>query len=91
MAIQNFMTRVSANIKPIFGMTVYITDGLSSVEAVLYALNNEGLTAMYQLSSAIKMKDKSLVPFEWITKYQSNIAIVFKQVEQKHRHILEKF
>ena len=82
---------VSANIKPIFGMTVYITDGLSSVEAVLYALNNEGLTAMYQLSSAIKMKDKSLVPFEWITKYQSNIAIVFKQVEQKHGHILEKF
>ena len=42
-------------------MTVYITDGLSSVETVLYALNNEGLTAMYQLSSAIKMKDKSLL------------------------------
>ena len=80
----------SANIKPIFGMTVYITDGLSSVEAVLYALNNEGLTAMYQLSSAIKMKDKSLVPFEWITKYQSN-CYCFKQVEQKHGHILENF
>lgn len=43
---------------PRFGMTVYLTDGLYQLETVLLAQNNEGLKDLYQLSSAIKMKEK---------------------------------
>ena len=35
-------------------MTLILTDGLYKVETVVLAQNNEGLKALYQLSSAIK-------------------------------------
>ena len=49
---------IAADIHPIFGMTLILTDGLYKVETVVLAQNNEGLKALYQLSSAIKMKEK---------------------------------
>lgn len=39
-------------------MTIKLTDGLYTVETVVLAQNNGGLKALYQLSSAIKMKEK---------------------------------
>ena len=51
---------IAKDIHPIFGMTITLTDGLYTVETVVLAQNNEGLKALYQLSSAIKMKEKEL-------------------------------
>ena len=47
-------------------MTIKLTDGLYTVETVVLAQNNGGLKALYQLSSAIKMKE---VPLEWLKRY----------------------
>ena len=40
---------LEAGIHPVFGMTVYLTDGLYQLETVLLAQNNEGLKDLYQL------------------------------------------
>ena len=50
-------------------MTIKLTDGLYTVETVVLAQNNGGLKALYQLSSAIKMKEKEEVPLEWLKRY----------------------
>jgi len=50
---------VNEGIKPIFGMTVMVSDEISTIETILFAKNNEGLHALYQLSSAINMKQKN--------------------------------
>ena len=44
---------IAAHIHPIFGMTIYLTDGLYTIETVVLAKNNQGLKSLYQLSSAI--------------------------------------
>lgn len=41
-------------------MTVNVTDGLYTIETVVLAINNDGLRSLFQLSSAIKMKQKRL-------------------------------
>lgn len=46
---------VEANITPVFGMTIQLSDGLNTIETVLLACNNDGLTALYKLSSAINL------------------------------------
>ena len=35
-------------------MTIYVTNGLNTVETVVLAKNNDGLKDLYQLSSEIK-------------------------------------
>ncbi|MEJ7422683.1 hypothetical protein, partial [Staphylococcus haemolyticus] len=65
--------------------------GLYKVETVVLAQNNEGLKALYQLSSAIKMKEKEEVPVEWLQRYDDNLIIIFKDVESTHLQILEAF
>ncbi|MCJ1667966.1 DNA polymerase III subunit alpha [Staphylococcus sp. NRL 16/872] len=82
---------IEYNIKPIFGMTIHLSNGLYTIETVLLARNNEGLTALYQLSSAIKMKDKDLVPLEWLHKYSANLAIIFKDAKKEHQGIINEF
>ena len=66
---------ISANIKPIFGMTLWLTDGLTSLETVVLAKNNQGLTDLIKLSSAIKMKDKVETSYEWLSKYAAELII----------------
>ena len=34
--------------------------------------------ALYQLSSAIKMKEKEEVPLEWLKRYDDNLIIILK-------------
>ncbi|MFC0137344.1 DNA polymerase III subunit alpha [Staphylococcus petrasii] len=79
------------HIKPIFGMTIHLSNGLYTIETVLLARNNKGLTALYQLSSAIKMKDKDLVPLEWLHKYSADLAIIFKEAQEEHQSIINEF
>lgn len=79
------------HIKPIFGMTIHLSNGLHTIETVLLARNNKGLTALYQLSSAIKMKEKDLVPLEWLHRYSGNLAIIFKEAQEEHQSIVKEF
>lgn len=82
---------VQAKIKPIFGMTIHLTDGLETVETVVLARNNEGLKSLYQLSSAIKMKEREVTPLEWLHKYCDNFAIIFKNVTNRQAIIVDSF
>lgn len=82
---------IAHHIHPIFGMTVLLTDGLYTIETVVLAQNNEGLKALYQLSSAIKMKEKEEVPLEWLKHYDENLIIIFKNINKEHVHIIESF
>ncbi|UDI78047.1 DNA polymerase III subunit alpha [Staphylococcus taiwanensis] len=82
---------VQAKIKPIFGMTIHLTDGLETVETVVLARNNEGLKSLYQLSSAIKMKEREVTPLEWLHKYCDNFAIIFKNVTSRQAIIVDSF
>ncbi|MBC3086364.1 DNA polymerase III subunit alpha [Staphylococcus capitis] len=82
---------IAKDIHPIFGMTITLTDGLYTVETVVLAQNNEGLKALYQLSSAIKMKEKEEVPLEWLKRYDKNLIIIFKDIDNTHKQIIEAF
>ncbi|MGX0330355.1 DNA polymerase III subunit alpha [Staphylococcus cohnii] len=82
---------ITANIHPIFGMTIYLTDGLSSVETIVLAKNNHGLKDLFKLSSAIKMKEKTETPIEWLNKYIDHLVIIFKNVTEAHQSILQNF
>ena len=82
---------IEAGIHPVFGMTVYLTDGLYQLETVLLAQNNDGLKDLYQLSSAIKMKEKEDIPIEWLKRYANHLIIIFKGVEEHHQLFIEAF
>ena len=71
---------INEGIKPIFGMTVMVSDEISTIETVLFAKNNEGLHALYQLSSAINMKQKTTIRLKWLQKYSYHLAIVLKML-----------
>lgn len=82
---------IAANIHPIFGMTIFVTDGLESVETIVLAQNEQGLKDMFKLSSAIKMKEKTETPIEWLKKYLQHIVVVFKDVSSSNEAIVAKF
>ncbi|AGZ24573.1 MULTISPECIES: DNA polymerase III subunit alpha [Staphylococcus] len=82
---------LEAGIHPVFGMTVYLTDGLYQLETVLLAQNNEGLKDLYQLSSAIKMKEKEDISIEWLKRYANHLVIIFKSAEEHHLQFIDAF
>lgn len=80
-----------AGIKPIIGMTVDLSDGLTELETVLLAKNNQGLKSLYQLSSAIKIQDKHTISTEWLKHYQNDLVIIFKRVKAEQMNLAEMF
>ncbi|MBO1198500.1 DNA polymerase III subunit alpha [Staphylococcus simiae] len=79
------------NIKPIFGMTLHVTNGLDYLEMVVLARNNEGLQALFQLSSEIKMNQLENVQCDLLQRYNENLIMIFKHVEPQHKAIVEEF
>lgn len=84
-------TCIANNIKPIFGMTIYVTNGLNTVETVVLAKDNNGLKDLYQLSSEIKMNALEHVSFELLKRFSNNMIIIFKNVADEHRDIVQVF
>ncbi|WP_436854099.1 DNA polymerase III subunit alpha [Staphylococcus caeli] len=82
---------ISANIHPIFGMTLYVTDGLNEIETIVLAQDNQGLKDLFKLSSAIKMKEKTETPVEWLKKYIEHFVVIFKDVTTSHDAIISSF
>ena len=62
-------------------MTIYVTNGLNTVETVVLAKNNDGLKDLYQLSSKIKMNSMENVSFELLQQFSSNLIIIFKMFQ----------
>lgn len=84
-------TCIANNIKPIFGMTIYVTNGLNNIETVVLAKDNYGLKDLYQLSSEIKMNALEHVSFELLKRFSNNMIIIFKNVADEHRDIVRVF
>lgn len=82
---------LAANIKPIIGMTVVLSDGLTEIETVLLAKNDDGLKSLYQQSSAIKIQDKRTISIEWLKHYQNDLVIIFKRANAEHLNLIEAF
>ena len=82
---------INKGIKPIFGMTIMVSDEINTIETVLLAKNNEGLHALYQLSSAINMKQKDMIPPKWLQKYSQHLAIIFKDANESHQSLIQTF
>ncbi|PHK50930.1 DNA polymerase III subunit alpha [Staphylococcus edaphicus] len=82
---------IAANIHPIFGMTIHVTDGLTEVETIVLAQDNSGIKDLFKLSSAIKMKEKSETPIEWLKRYSSHLIVIFKHVTETHKSIISGF
>ncbi|MEB6169190.1 DNA polymerase III subunit alpha [Staphylococcus pseudoxylosus] len=82
---------IAANIHPIFGMTVNVTDGLDVVETIVLARDNTGLKDLFKLSSAIKMKEKTETPIEWLKKYIEHLVVIFKDVSTSNEALVTKF
>ncbi len=72
-------------------MTIYVTNGLNTVETVVLAKNNDGLKDLYQLSSEIKMNALEHVSFELLKRFSNNMIIIFKKVGDQHRDIVQVF
>src|SRR5699024_3950581 len=72
-------------------MTIYVTDGLESVETIVLAQNECGLKDLFKLSSAIKMKEKTETPMEWLKKYIENVVVIFKDVTAPNETIVKEF
>ena len=62
-------------------MTIYVTNGLNTVETVVLAKNNDGLKDLYQLSSEIKMNALEHVSFELLKRFSNNMIIIFKMLQ----------
>ncbi|MCE5038296.1 DNA polymerase III subunit alpha [Staphylococcus auricularis] len=82
---------VDANIHPMLGMTVTLTDDLRQVETVLLAQNNTGLQHLYQLSSNLNLAGKEETPVSWLLSYQEDLIIIFKNVEADDEALIKQF
>ncbi|MDP4468505.1 DNA polymerase III subunit alpha [Staphylococcus hyicus] len=71
-----------ADIKPILGLTVFVTDGLLEKELVLLAKNNEGLKRLYKLSSDINLSKEMRVSLHDLKHYTADTVAIFKHMDE---------
>lgn len=70
----------AASIKPIIGMTVYVSDGLNEVETVLLAKNKTGYGNLMKLSSKLQLKSLSKTPMTMLEQYEEGNIVIFKNL-----------
>ena len=73
---------VQAEIKPLLGLTVYVTDDLVEKEAVILAKNNQGLKQLFELSSHINTKQRAHMNINEIAPYIENTVVIFKSMDE---------
>lgn len=87
--VQAFYTQCLAQgIKPIIGMTVWLTDGTTETETILLARNLVGYHNLIRLSSRIQLKELTTVSEKLLRQYTEGLILIFKQAG--HR-LLEEF
>ncbi len=77
-------------IKPLLGMTIYITDQLNVLEVVLIAKNNEGLKNLFQLSTDIQVNQREQVSIYDIQAYLQHNVVIFKNMTEQTLHWLDE-
>lgn len=77
------------NIQPIIGISVYVTDGLNTTEAVLLAENNTGYENLIKLSSKISLKSWRNVPLSQLNQYAEGLIKIYKNVETSMQYIVQ--
>ncbi|UEX90976.1 DNA polymerase III subunit alpha [Staphylococcus ratti] len=75
---QFFDACLKANIQPILGLTLYVTDDLVEKEAVLLAKNNDGLKRLFKLSSDINTKRLRHINIYDLPEYIEDTVVIFK-------------
>ncbi|ULG71310.1 DNA polymerase III subunit alpha [Macrococcus brunensis] len=87
--VQAFYTKCLAQgIKPIIGMTVWLTEGPDETETILLAKNLEGYHNLIRLSSRIQLKELDFVSEKLLKQYLEGLIVIFKQA---HNGFLELF
>ncbi|PNZ39582.1 DNA polymerase III subunit alpha [Mammaliicoccus vitulinus] len=79
-ALQFYDECIKENIKPIFGLTIYLDDQLNQVECVVLAKNNIGYHNLIKLSSALSIKERFSTPVEWLNTYSEGLIIIAKHL-----------
>ncbi|MCU5746103.1 DNA polymerase III subunit alpha [Staphylococcus sp. SQ8-PEA] len=82
---------IEAGIHPIFGMTTYLTDGLTSVETLILAKNNSGLQLLYELSTNLQLEDLTEMPISWVSSQTQDLALILKNLNSNNETILKHF
>lgn len=77
---------IQHGIKPLLGMTVYLTDQLNVLEAVVIAKNNEGLQNLFKLSSDIKVNRIKHVSIYEKKDLFNDTVVIFKQMTNQEKH-----
>ncbi|WP_353419918.1 DNA polymerase III subunit alpha [Staphylococcus delphini] len=77
---------IQHGIKPLLGMTVYLTDQLNVLEAVVIAKNNQGLKNLFKLSSDIKVNRMKHVSIYEKKDLFHDTIVIFKQMTNQEKH-----
>ncbi|TDM04527.1 DNA polymerase III subunit alpha [Macrococcus carouselicus] len=87
--VQTFYSQcLAAGLKPIIGMTVYLTNGIDKTETVLLAKDLEGYHNLMRLSSRIHLKELTVVSESMLAQYSKGLILIFKQASES---LLSKF
>lgn len=87
--VQSFYSAcIAAGIKPIIGMEVIITDGITDCYTVLLAKNNEGFKSLMQLSSRIQLKNLQKITTEVLSQYIDELIVIYKQLKDNQSHFI---
>ncbi|ARJ49992.1 DNA polymerase III subunit alpha [Staphylococcus lutrae] len=81
---------VQKGIKPLLGITVYLTDQLNVLETVVIAKNNDGLQNLFKLSSEIKVKGLKHVSIYEMKAMLKNTVVIFKKMTMQEKHWIEE-
>ncbi|WP_025904317.1 DNA polymerase III subunit alpha [Mammaliicoccus sciuri] len=88
-ALQFYDACIKENIKPIFGLTIYLDDQLNQVECVVLAKNKTGYHNLIKLSSAISIKERFSAPIEWVNAYSEGLIIIGKQINEANYYLFQ--
>ncbi|PTG10463.1 DNA polymerase III subunit alpha [Staphylococcus chromogenes] len=73
---------IQAEIKPLLGITVYVTDDLVEKEAVILAKSNQGLKNLFKLSSEINTQQRAYLNINEIGPFIKETVVIFKSMDE---------
>ncbi|WP_323704598.1 DNA polymerase III subunit alpha [Mammaliicoccus sp. Dog046] len=88
-ALQFYDECKKAEIKPIFGLTIYLDDQLNQLECVLLAKNTTGYHNLIKLSSAISIKSRYSTPIDWVNTYAEGLIVIAKQLNSENQYLFQ--
>nr|WP_263313018.1 DNA polymerase III subunit alpha [Mammaliicoccus sp. Marseille-Q6498] len=86
-ALQFYDECLKAEIKPIFGLTIYLDDQLNKLECVVLAKNNIGYHNLVKLTSAISIKERKSTPVEWVNAYSDGLILIAKELNSENEQL----